>query len=201
MAGPDKKLYKQISQEGAVDELEALCPINLSSGNPSSFSLDRMDSSDNEEILCASCSRKTLYFLKSTLNTAYSPDYDFSSTKSHEFSREPSYIFVARAINSFLFGALGDTYTQASPTLWQSIATEINSEECDIYSYNPDLESDPFGQEGSLWSFNYFFYNKKLRRIVFFTCRALSMSAPFQDEEMMDEAADDEDDAFNYEDE
>lgn len=41
-----------------------------------------------------------------------------------------------------------------------------------VCSYNPDLDSDPFGEEGSLWSFNYFFYNKKLKRIVFFTCRS-----------------------------
>ena len=40
-------------------------------------------------------------------------------------------------------------------------------------SYNPDLDSDPFGEEGSLWSFNYFFYNKKLKRIVFLTCRSV----------------------------
>lgn len=42
-----------------------------------------------------------------------------------------------------------------------------------VCSYNPDLDSDPFGEEGSLWSFNYFFYNKKLKRIVFFTCRSV----------------------------
>ena len=41
-----------------------------------------------------------------------------------------------------------------------------------VYSYNPDLESDPFGEEGSLWSFNYFFYNKKLKRILFLSCHA-----------------------------
>jgi hypothetical protein len=46
--------------------------------------------------------------------------------------------------------------------------------DCDIYSYNPDLTSDPFGEDGSLWSFNYFFYDKKMKRIVPFTCRALS---------------------------
>ena len=42
-----------------------------------------------------------------------------------------------------------------------------------VRSYNPDLDCDPFGEEGSLWSFNYFFYNKKLKRIVFFTCRSV----------------------------
>lgn len=40
-------------------------------------------------------------------------------------------------------------------------------------SYNPDLTSDPFSEDGCIWSFNYFLYNKKLKRIVFFTCRAV----------------------------
>lgn len=46
------------------------------------------------------------------------------------------------------------------------------------HSYNPDLDSDPFGEDGSLWSFNYFFYNKKLKRIVFFTCRSIRYRRP-----------------------
>lgn len=41
------------------------------------------------------------------------------------------------------------------------------------YSYNPDLISDSFSEDGTLWSFNYFFYNSKLKRVVFFTYRAL----------------------------
>lgn len=45
-----------------------------------------------------------------------------------------------------------------------------------LSSYNPDLDSDPFGEDGSLWSFNYFFYNKRLKRIVFFSCRSISGS-------------------------
>lgn len=45
-------------------------------------------------------------------------------------------------------------------------------------SYNPDLDSDPFGEDGSLWSFNYFFYNKRLKRIVFFSCRSIRFVPP-----------------------
>lgn len=45
-------------------------------------------------------------------------------------------------------------------------------------SYNPDLDSDPFGEDGSLWSFNYFFYNKRLKRIVFFSCRSIRWARP-----------------------
>lgn len=35
-------------------------------------------------------------------------------------------------------------------------------------SYKSNLENDPFGEKGSVWSFNYFFYNKRLKRIVYF---------------------------------
>lgn len=38
----------------------------------------------------------------------------------------------------------------------------------------PDLTSDPYSEDGCLWSFNYFFYNSRLKRIVFFTCRSVS---------------------------
>lgn len=35
-------------------------------------------------------STKTLFYLISTLNASFNPDYDFSKAKSEEFSREPS---------------------------------------------------------------------------------------------------------------
>ena len=46
-----------------------------------------------------------------------------------------------------------------------------------IKSYNPDLTSDPFAEDGCLWFFNYFFYNRKLKRIVYLSCRCTSKSA------------------------
>ena len=54
-----------------------------------------------------------------------------------------------------------------SDDLWSAVDEVISMYECDIYSYNPD-ESDPFGEDGYIWSFNYFFYNKKLKRILYF---------------------------------
>jgi hypothetical protein len=35
-------------------------------------------------------------------------------------------------------------------------------------------QGDPFSEDGLLWSFNFFFYNKKLKRVVFFTARAMA---------------------------
>lgn len=32
-------------------------------------------------------------------------------------------------------------------------------------------------EDGNVWSFNFFFYNKKLKRILYFSCRGISKSA------------------------
>ena len=40
--------------------------------------------------LCDTISTKTLFYLISTLNASFNPDYDFTSAKSEEFSKEPS---------------------------------------------------------------------------------------------------------------
>ncbi|NXR21588.1 MAF1 polymerase, partial [Cinclus mexicanus] len=81
---------------------------------------------------------------------------------------------VVNAVNCSLFSAVREDFKALRPLLWDAVDEEISLAECDIYSYNPDLDSDPFGEDGNLWSFNYFFYNKRLKRIVFFTCRSVS---------------------------
>ena len=48
---------------------------------------------------------------------------------------------------------------------------------CGGRSYKGEIEGDPFEAAGSLWSFNYFFYNRKLKRILFFTCSSTSKAA------------------------
>ena len=58
--------------------------------------------------------------------------------------------------------------------MWSTIDEEIVLRDCVVYSYNPDLDSDPYGDEGCLWSFNFFFYNVKMKRVLFFTCKAQS---------------------------
>jgi len=134
-------------------------------------------SGDEEGPLCDTTSRKTLFYLIATLNASFQPDYDFSHARSEEFSREPSIQWVMNAVDNNLSATAGDLYnSKLHAQLWAAINDEINLTECDIYSYNSDLTSDPFGEDGSLWSFNYFFYNRKLKRIVLFTCRAVSLN-------------------------
>lgn len=76
------------------------------------------------------------------------------------------------SIDTNLSAITGEQYLNLKTAIWSAIDDEMSLAECDIYSYNPDFNSDPYGDPGCLWSFNYFFYNKKLKRILFFTCRA-----------------------------
>ncbi|NXB68855.1 MAF1 polymerase, partial [Struthidea cinerea] len=165
-AGIDKQLFKQFCQEGQPHALEALSPPQTSGLSPGR--------GDEEGPLSDTCSRKTLFYLIATLNEAFRPDYDFSAAKSHDpVSHVPAPFQVVNAVNCSLFSAVREDFKALKPLLWDAVDEEICLAECDIYSYNPDLDSDPFGEDGSLWSFNYFFYNKRLKRIVFFTCRSI----------------------------
>ena len=81
---------------------------------------------------------------------------------------------VINSVDNLLSVTAMDHYAKVRHPLWATLNEEINLPNCDIYSYTPDLTSDPFAEDGCLWSFNYFFYNRKLKRVVLLTCRALS---------------------------
>lgn len=76
MAGSDKALYKRFNAEGVhPNDLQALSPPQ---GIASQYS--RSISGDEEGPLCDTISRKTLFYLIATLNSAF-PDYDFMDVK------------------------------------------------------------------------------------------------------------------------
>jgi hypothetical protein len=112
--------------------------------------------------------------LISLLNLSY-PDYDFSGLKMEDFSRE---IYKQRLINSTNL-SLRDAFSgEQMNQLWKVIDHIISIVDSEIYSYHPDrneLDStgDPLSlSNGKIWTWNYFFYNKKLKRVLFFTCCA-----------------------------
>lgn len=92
MAGDDKHMFKQFCQEGQPHVLEALSPPQTSGLSPSRLS--KSQGGEDEGPLSDTCSRKTLFYLIATLNESFRPDYDFSTARSHEFSREPSLSWV-----------------------------------------------------------------------------------------------------------
>ncbi|KAI9014924.1 Maf1 regulator-domain-containing protein [Gaertneriomyces semiglobifer] len=129
-------------------------------------------------------SRRTFFYLLATLNAAF-PDYDFSDLSPDVFSRIPLSI-VANTVNTTLLVHLGiDSEAHAvGAKIWAAIDEVIDLNDSELYSFNPDGEFEPDCEEqANLWSFYYFFLNRKLKRIVFFTARAVSCLAPMQPEE------------------
>mmetsp|Transcript_2345 Transcript_2345/g.5719 ORF Transcript_2345/g.5719 Transcript_2345/m.5719 type:complete len:238 (-) Transcript_2345:308-1021(-) len=189
MAGHDKKLFKQLLSFGAdADGTEALSPAHMSpSVLPGSAPVSFEGGSPDFRV--HSCSTRTLFYLKATLNAVFHPDYDFTHAKATEFAKEPSMAWIKRNIDAHLSPVFGPGFHSLNATLWGALDAEIAPGDCDIYSYIPNLDTDPFGEEGMLWSFNYFLYNKKLKRIVFFRTTAFSHSAPSSDDDTEDEGA------------
>ena len=114
MAGEDKRLFKALSNESNPNELTLLSPPQtvLSASPVVSFGHSYSSADDAENPLNYVCSKKTLYYLVSTLNASFRPDYDFSNAKSDEFSKEPSVTYVAEFINSSLGAVLGERYSR-----------------------------------------------------------------------------------------
>ena len=132
MAGDCKRLYKQMH-----DDKSGTSPYDLQMLGPSSNSLYSRSYSDDNEYGSSSgtsidiISRKTLFYLISTLNASFQPDYDFSNTLSCEFSKEPSFDFVLKSIENYL--ATVDTYVKLKKQLWNVIDREINLADCEFY--------------------------------------------------------------------
>jgi hypothetical protein len=130
MVGPDKHLYKRmINEGGSPRDLQALSPpadLLLSSSHPPSTTTTNNNnhlrhhhtsgdstgsaSEDASGVLCDAISKRTLCYLKATLNASFSPDYDFSDAKSEEFSRERSPASVRSSVDTTLNATMACEY-------------------------------------------------------------------------------------------
>mmetsp|Transcript_9499 Transcript_9499/g.24396 ORF Transcript_9499/g.24396 Transcript_9499/m.24396 type:complete len:225 (+) Transcript_9499:290-964(+) len=178
-AGVDKKLSRSLDQE-----------VGVSSVSPTSSGALSVSPTGP---LTESGSRKTLIHLILTLNHIY-PDYDFTLLRAHNFSKESGIEAVKTNVDTLLIEASklwqeehGTEQKTLSDTLWTVMEEVISVYDCDIYSYNPEYESDPFGEEGHIWAFNYFFYNKKMKRVLYFSCKARSKLVQDKSYEDVDE--------------
>lgn len=138
-------------------------------------------------------SRRTYAYLIATLNASH-PDYDFShGLRPADFKRERSLRAVMNNLDTTLFNlrprpvtpsfaAGGQTPSSAAsgtswgPRTWRLIDQQMRLKECTIYRYAPedyDLFEDD--DEGSIWSMNYFFFNKGLKRVCYLYLRGVSV--------------------------
>lgn len=119
---------------------------------------------------CHKFDRKLLADLIQTMNASLT-DYDFSELSADSFSQAP----ISEAVQNINFYLA--ELTVHSPDfitkMWKEINESMGSlNSCEAYK----LIDSPFADDdaGIVWSFNYFFYSKDLRRICYFTCIATS---------------------------
>jgi Maf1 regulator len=198
-AGSDKKLYKTIdksleNQYESLLRLSASLSPPLASAADSSLNLSR---SSPFGPLSQISSRRTYAYLIATLNASH-PDYDFSHIlRPSDFRRERSLRTVMNTIDTTLYNlrprptpslappqwsqttqAAGPPLPAVSqcwgPRMWALIDKEMDLRDCNIYCYAP--EEDPYdGEDGAIWSSNYFFFNKERKRVCYVHIRGLSI--------------------------
>ncbi|OCK82559.1 mitogen-activated protein kinase MAF1 [Lepidopterella palustris CBS 459.81] len=199
-AGSDKKLYKTI-EHSLESQYESVLRLSASLSPPQAESLAasmNLSRSSPFGPLSQISSRRTFAYLIATLNASH-PDYDFSHIlRPTDFRKERSLRSVINTIDTTLYnlrprpstallavphqwnsgavapGAQTPCGSQTwGPRMWQLINNEMDLRECGIYCYAP--EDDPFdGEEGAIWSLNYFFFNKYKKRVCYLYLRGLS---------------------------
>lgn len=150
--------------------------------------------------------RRLMTDLILTLNASF-PDYDFANVRpSHFIKQEPNQ--AIDDINQRLSELACSTRKTLLQDLWNSIDNVICLAETEVYSYVPPVVDDeePFGfltqtlldggdpqhsqqQQNAtpLWTFNYFFVNKQLKRILLFSCIETMRTMEVSDEEDEDD--------------
>eukprot|EP00538_Stauroneis_constricta_P011758 CAMPEP_0119562934 /NCGR_PEP_ID=MMETSP1352-20130426/21957_1 /TAXON_ID=265584 /ORGANISM="Stauroneis constricta, Strain CCMP1120" /LENGTH=370 /DNA_ID=CAMNT_0007611445 /DNA_START=388 /DNA_END=1500 /DNA_ORIENTATION=+ len=109
--------------------------------------------------------RKLMTDLILTLQASF-PDYDFSYVTPQQFSKmDYSAVrdHVDRHLNEFASQQPSSNFLME---MWDAVNAVIALKECDVYCFEEEeLKAD------GLWTFNYFFVNKSLKRVLFFTCQ------------------------------
>ncbi|KAI7859707.1 repressor of RNA polymerase III transcription Maf1 [Circinella umbellata] len=158
-AGSEKKLFRQLESRYTSNDL-----------TPGSISPDDLNIISPFGRLNETAPRKTFFYLLATLNASF-PEHDFSDVRPDQFSKQPSLDLVINSVNTTLFN-LGNDYIVNKYRMWDTLDDLVRLHECDVYMYSPDIDEDPMNEDGYLWSMNYFFFNRKLKRMVFFSVKS-----------------------------
>ncbi|KAJ9605423.1 RNA polymerase III-inhibiting protein maf1 [Cladophialophora chaetospira] len=193
-SGGDKKLYKNI-ENGLEAQYKSNLQFSKSLSPPQkhvvapTLNLSRSSPFGNMGMIS---SRRTYAYLIATLNASH-PHYDFSHVlRPTDFKREKSLRHVLNTIDTTMYNlrprpfssyakdSAGASATQPywGPSMWRLIDQQMSLRECAVYRYAPE-DLDPFedDDEGSIWSMNYFFFNKARKRVCYLYLRGISVLA------------------------
>jgi hypothetical protein len=100
------------------------------------------------------------------LNDAF-PDYDFADSKIEQFQDVEVGLAVQRVNASLAELTLHQPLILEQ--LWSSIDELVNLRSCEVFAFIP---TDSDTEEEFLWRFHFFFFNKTLRTLLYFSCGA-----------------------------
>eukprot|EP00526_Cylindrotheca_closterium_P017128 CAMPEP_0113623552 /NCGR_PEP_ID=MMETSP0017_2-20120614/12119_1 /TAXON_ID=2856 /ORGANISM="Cylindrotheca closterium" /LENGTH=316 /DNA_ID=CAMNT_0000533511 /DNA_START=148 /DNA_END=1099 /DNA_ORIENTATION=+ /assembly_acc=CAM_ASM_000147 len=175
-----KAKTKKKRSNSATSFLEAISKKKPKSGRARSQSVDITLHTNKHTLgdISELATRRLMTDLILTLNASF-PDYDFSNAKPQQFEKL-GLARVQRGISERLselatlrkLDATGKLPNSSSNVdlvveIFSALDSVVSLKECDIYSFEDESFLD---ESDHLWSFHYFFVNKSLRRLVFFTC-------------------------------
>ncbi|KAF2201590.1 hypothetical protein GQ43DRAFT_471639 [Delitschia confertaspora ATCC 74209] len=187
-AGSDKKLYKDIDNhlEKRHEELKQAhmsMPMDHQGSFARAMNLARQSPFGSLDV---PANRKKFAYVIATLNATH-PDYEFSHIlKPEDFTRENQQL-LRENIDTTMYNLRPQFYQAGLPTgamtpygspiwspkMWKLIDSEMELAECEYYSWEP--ETDPFdGEDGAIWSYHYFVYNKEKKRMCYIYFRGIS---------------------------
>lgn len=103
--------------------------------------------------------------MKTVMNTIDSTLYNLRPSPSLTLQVTPSQTTYAAASSA-------PATSQAwGPQMWTMIDKEMTLNDCSVYCYAPDEGFD--GEEGAIWSLNYFFFNKGRKRVAYLYVRGI----------------------------
>ena len=142
-------------------------------------------------------SRRTFAYLVATLNASHE-DYDFSHLlKPSDFKRQRSILPAMNTLDTTLYNlrprhintdrpkhwtctvsptgpaAIGGGETW-SPRMWKLVDSEMDLKSCSVYSCEPEEDIWDL-EDGALWTYHYFFFNKKMKRVCYIWLQGSSM--------------------------
>lgn len=190
MISNDKREWKKSMKCPGATEPETLLP--LSSPPPETLTLSvspknggrlrhssefsNSGGSDNEEYqsqVVGAITHRTLFDMCTLLSLSYQ-DYDFQQTRSSSFTIINLEECIQNVDQKFI--AIVNKYGTLRERMWAAVDEAIKLSECTVYSYITDYnDKNPFTEDGCMWSFNYLFYNKQLRRFFLFACRTFAI--------------------------
>ncbi|EUD66934.1 hypothetical protein C922_02518 [Plasmodium inui San Antonio 1] len=98
------------------------------------------------------------------------PDYEFKFLNKSNLKQIKNMDTVIDTINYSLFYVIENIYRGFNKRIWKILKELIDFKYCDVYTYLNDTDNDPYVDKESISSFNYFFFAKKNRRILFISC-------------------------------